>query len=61
MSRASGKGGKTRAVDLDCPKCGTLAGTYCNGEGVGVDLCIARINLAVRTKREANQKLRGSR
>ena len=40
-----------RAVDVDCPKCGNPAGTYCNGFGVGVDLCRERITAAAAKTR----------
>jgi hypothetical protein len=48
----------TRAVDIDCPKCGRAAGTVCNGEGIGADMCQARINAAVKVTRERNRALR---
>lgn len=47
---------KTMAIDINCPNCCVLAGTYCNGLGVGVDLCQARINAASAATREANRK-----
>jgi hypothetical protein len=44
---------KTRAVDIDCPRGHALAGTVCNGHGVGVDLCQPRINAArIKTQTE---------
>lgn len=43
----------TRAIDHDCPSCGLAAGTYCK--------CQARIALAMRITREANQELRKAR
>jgi hypothetical protein len=61
---AAGKHGRpkhapvTHAVDIDCRKCGTPAGTFCNGLGVGADLCRTRISDAARTTREANASVR---
>lgn len=37
---------RTRAIDVDCPNGHAPAGTYCNGAGIGADLCTARINAA---------------
>ena len=50
----------TRAVDIDCPQGHATAGTVCNGYGIGVDLCQARINAAVAITRDANRRARAS-
>lgn len=51
----------TRAVDIDCPRCKTPAGTYCNGLGIGVDLCRQRIIAAAKKTREENRAARNRR
>lgn len=48
----------TRAIDIDCPKGHAPAGQVCNGFGVGVDLCQARINEAGAITRQRNQQRR---
>lgn len=50
-----------RAVDVDCPKCGTPAGTFCNGLGVGVDLCRDRITTAAAKTRASKRKTKCQR
>lgn len=51
----------TRAVDIDCPQGHAKAGTVCNGYGIGVDLCQARINAAMATTRAANRRAKTKR
>ena len=45
--------------------CGAPAGRYCNGQGIGVDLCQERINEAARITRakrdRRNSRIRSSR
>ena len=36
--------------------CGALAGAYCNGNGIGVDLCQERINEAARLTRAKRKR-----
>ena len=48
----------TAALDLACLRCSTPAGTYCNGAGVGADLCQERINAAAKQTRAANAAAR---
>lgn len=38
--------------------CGALAGRYCNGQGIGVDLCQERINEAARITRAKRTRRR---
>jgi hypothetical protein len=44
-----------RAVDIVCPKCDMRRGERCNENGIGVDVCQARINLAVKLTKDAKR------
>lgn len=53
VTAADIKRGGLRAVDLDCPGGHAKAGTVCNEDGIGVDVCYPRITAARRANRTA--------